>query len=363
MLNTLKFRLVNGLGGDPAVYLQLNQSSDCVLFDAGALENLTNRELLRIRLIAISHTHVDHFVGFDRLIRVNIPHFRTLEIIGPAGITFNLMSKLKAYTWNLLENGQMNFIVHEISPSGLPTAFQLTNDNDFEPIPLQIYPDHGDKQEMVPTTVLLTTVPKIKLQAVVVDHGTPVLAFYLEMPSSYVVSKNALNHLNLRPGPWISQLQKLAGSNDLRGSMMIDGTSWNMSELASRILVARPGERLMYVTDMSFSSNNLAKLKVLSSGGVDLLICESNFLQRDRDKAQKKSHLTSYQAALIATVLNAKILQVFHVSNIYAENLGAAEEEASQSLASLKLCDPQELQLRLSREYAQSPQLSVSLVT
>jgi ribonuclease Z len=364
MLSTLNIKLVNGLGGDPAVYVQPIQSSDCILFDAGSLETLSNKELLRIRVVAISHTHLDHFVGFDRLIRVNVPHFRTLEIIGPSGITAHVQSKLKAYTWNLLDNGQLNFVVHEIDPLGQATAMKLTNDNHFEPIPLNLYSTAAVVSEgAAETSVHLTTVGGLSIKAVCVDHGIPVLAFCLEMPSSHVVSKNAFNQLKLTPGPWISQLQKLAVLGDLNGQIDINGSKWDAQDLANKILMPRPGDKLMYVTDMIFRADNLARLVNLAGGGVDLLICESNYIHRDRDKAQKKFHLTSYQAALLAAAINAKALQVFHISNIYSDNFSIAEEEAAQSLAALKLCDPRELNSRLSKECTQLPQTTVSLAT
>jgi ribonuclease Z len=364
MLSTLNIRLVNGLGGDPAVYVQLSQTADCVLFDAGSLETLSNRELLKIRVVAISHTHLDHFIGFDRLVRVNVPHFRTLEIVGPTGIIANVRSKLKAYTWNLLDDGQLNFVVHEIDRLGKARAVKLTNDNQFEPISIDLYPeDQFTPDPAARTHVNLTSMRGPSLKATPVDHGTTVLAYCLEMPSSHVVSKNALNQLNLAPGPWISQLQKMASLGSFDDRIDVDGTSWHVCELAGKILVPRPGEKLMYVTDIIFNDDNRTRLVKLAAGGVDLLICESNFLQRDRDKAQKKYHLTSYQAALLAAAINAKALQVFHVSNIYADNFSAAEEEAAQALMALKLCDLDELNLRLSRESAQPPQRSVSLAT
>ena len=364
MLSTLNIRLVNGLGGDPAVYVQPHQSSDCLLFDAGSLENLTARELLKIRVVAISHTHLDHFVGFDRLIRVNVPHFRTIEVIGPTGIITNIRSKLGGYTWNLLESGQLNFVVHEINLSGQAIAVKLTNDNNFEPIALDLYSNTQSTADKVSVTdIKLTTLHGPQMRAITVDHGTAVLAFCLEMPTSNAVSKSSLEQLNLTPGPWISQLQRLVARNELSGHISVEGKNFFAKDLVEKILMPRPGEKLMYVTDMIFRDDNLERLIKLASGGVDLLVCESNFLNSDRHKAQKKFHLTAHQAALLAVVINAKNLQVFHISNIYADNFSAAEEEASQSLTTLRQCDHDELNLQLSMEFAQHPQKAISLVT
>src|SRR5690606_24994441 len=103
---------------DPAVYGFFPRSGDAVLFDLGALDGLSNRELLRVRMALVSHTHIDHFIGFDRLLRVNIPHGRMIEICGPPGIIRNVKGKLDGYLWNLLEPDQLRFTVHEIDREG-----------------------------------------------------------------------------------------------------------------------------------------------------------------------------------------------------------------------------------------------------
>lgn len=353
ILSQLNVRLVNGLGGDPAVLVQPSQSSDHILFDAGSLETLSNRELLRIRVVAISHTHLDHFIGFDRLLRVNVPHFRTLEIVGPAGIVAHLKSKLGAYTWNLLSPGQLNFIVHEVNESFAVTAFRITNDNGFEPIKLDIY-DNVDKSIATNyAQINLATLTAVTLRATVVDHGTDVLAYFISTLPSFVVSKEALSEMNLTPGPWISELQKKIASGIREGVIEVSGKEMPIKDLVADILTVREGERVAYVTDMIFSSRNVTRLVELVGAGVDLLICESNFLDCDRTKAQKKFHLTTHQAALLAMVLRAKRLQVFHLSNIYSDRLESVEKEALDSFQELRCLAPDAVQVRLSKEFVQ----------
>jgi ribonuclease Z len=350
MLRTLDFKLINDISGDPAVLIRPNQSTDYLLFDAGSLENLSNRELLRIRLVAVSHTHLDHFIGFDRLIRVNIPHFRTIEVVGPTGITENLRSKLKSYTWNLLEKGQLNFIVHEVGPTGKEQIVRLTNDNQFEPLAVTANPHIKDVKESLKTHIQLLTMPRLTLRAITVDHGMQVLAYCLEMPSSTFVSEKALRDLGLEPGPWISEIQRFVATGSLSENIVLANKNWSVEELAKKVLIPRAGETLMYVTDMVFNRNNMERLKSLAGCGVDLLICESNFLGKDRDKAKRKFHLTAHQSALIAAYVDAKNLQIFHVSNIYSKNFSEVELEAMTSLAELRGLNSDELDILISKE-------------
>ncbi len=351
MLSTLNIQLINGLDGDPALYVQPTQSSDCLLIDAGSLDKLSNRELLKIRVVAVTHTHLDHFIGFDRLLRVNIPHFRTLEIIGPTGIVSNVRGKLQAYSWNLLAPGQLNFVVHEINSVGKAEAFCLTNVNEFQPEPLDTYKDEPPGVSGQARSVKLTTVNDFEIRAVVVDHGIDVLAYYISMPDSIVVSKKALDKLSIKPGPWISDLQKKVTAGDLSGDVDAFGVELDAASLASQILERRPGERFIYVTDMVFSRDNLARVQALSDLPVDLLVCESNYVKADRNKAIAKRHLTTYQAALIAAAVGAKKLQIFHVSNIYGGDLELPKREAAEAFSELQVKDPKGLEAALSMEY------------
>jgi len=350
MLSSVNIQLVNGLSGDPAVYAQIGQAGESILFDAGSLDALSNRELLKIRVVAISHTHVDHFIGFDKLIRVNVPHFRSLEIVGPSGIIQNVVGKLQGYTWNLLEPDQLKFIVHEIHSDGSLVTVKISNTNQFSPINIsQQNQPSWDSGNVV--DIPLVTTRFYKLSATVVDHGTDVLAFCMSLPSSRTVNKEALAESGFAPGPWIADLQGRSFNGDLSGSITVGGAVHSASALADTLLTPKPGERLLYVTDMLFSRSNFARLKALAQSGIDLLVCETNYRIRDRCKASAKSHLTTQQAALIAAALPAKQLQIFHISNIYAADVESSVLETEACLETLRAMSPAELDATISREF------------
>lgn len=325
----LSTELVNGLSGDPAVFAYLPQGGEAVLFDTGELDKLSNRELLKVRTICISHTHVDHFIGFDRLLRVNVPHFRTLELIGPAGITKNLQGKLAAYSWNLLEPDQITFIVHEVERSGSVNSTRVTNTNDFIPQPLKLAKPSTKNREIGPPAAQIPlSHERYYIDAVVLDHGMDVCAYILRMPDTTAVSKSALESLNLEPGPWIGNLQRMASSQTLAGEIEIGaGSTHDAVALAEQILTAKAGESVAYVTDIVFSEANLDRM-VHALSKVDTLVCETNYRHEHQDRAFAKKHLTTKQAALIASAILAKNLKIFHVSNIYGDECEASETEA-----------------------------------
>ena len=80
-----QLNFVNGLSGDPAVHVYFPVLGQGIQFDLGSLNNFSHKLLLKTRIFMVSHTHIDHFFGLDRLIRINIPHPRKVMLAGPKG--------------------------------------------------------------------------------------------------------------------------------------------------------------------------------------------------------------------------------------------------------------------------------------
>jgi ribonuclease Z len=68
-------RLVNGATGDPGLYVDVRDERRAVLFDLGDIAALPPRKLIRLSHVFVTHAHMDHFAGFDRLLRVFSPRY------------------------------------------------------------------------------------------------------------------------------------------------------------------------------------------------------------------------------------------------------------------------------------------------
>src|SRR3546814_17293533 len=76
--------------------------------------------MLRIRDVFVSHTHIDHFIGFDQLLRILVGRDRTLRLFGPAGFLDQVEHRLAGYSWNLVHRyaTDLVFVVTEIASAG-----------------------------------------------------------------------------------------------------------------------------------------------------------------------------------------------------------------------------------------------------
>ncbi|MDP4201042.1 MAG: ribonuclease Z, partial [Bacteroidota bacterium] len=86
MTSLLHPQLVNDVFGDPGVYAEFMFERRAFLFDLGDVRCLAPRKLMKVSDVFISHTHADHFSGFDQLLRLFLGREKTVTLHGPAGL-------------------------------------------------------------------------------------------------------------------------------------------------------------------------------------------------------------------------------------------------------------------------------------
>jgi len=191
-------------------------------------------------------------------------------------------------------------------------------------------PGH-DKPE-IPFDTIVWQDAGVSVSCVILDHRIPCLGFSLDERYHINIIKENLDLLGLKQGPWLSRFkQMLYDSNDKDTIFNIDQSqSFSLNDLASKIIMITPGQKISYITDVIFSPANEDKIVNLVKGS-DMLFIEASFLETENELARQKYHLTAYEAGLIARKACVKSLSVFHFSPRYMHNSYALEQEAMNS--------------------------------
>jgi ribonuclease Z len=308
--------LVNGRSGDPALYVETLFEKRALLFDLGDIAALPARKILRLEQVFVSHTHIDHFVGFDRLLRLNVGREKQIALFGPAGFIDDVGHKLQGYLWNLAESYACDlvFVVTEID-AALATRtvrFRLKRTFAAEELGRGRFVDGIVHRE-----------PTFHVSTAVLDHGTPVLGFALEEAAHVNVWKNRLEERQLPVGPWLSALKRAVVEDRPDGFSIDveatgdDGVAQKMPLGALRDLVTvTPGQKVAYVTDVADTPRNRATIAALARGA-DILFIEAAFAKEDAAQAAARAHLTTTAAGEIARAAGARRVEPFHFSARY----------------------------------------------
>ena len=325
MPSSFVVQLVNDPFGDPALLVGLRWERRALLFDLGDLTAASPTDLLKVQQVFVSHTHIDHFIGFDHLLRTILGRGRTVQIFGPPGIADNVAGKLAGYTWNLVEEYTLGFEVHEVH-AGRATVTV------FEAPRRWARRDAGER----PFTGALLADPHFTVEAAALDHRIPSLAFALTERFHINVLRGQVEAMGLAVGPWLHGLKRLIwdGAPDEtpvqaeRGEAGGAGAQeFPLGELRSRLVTITRGQKLAYVADAIYSAPNIERIVALAKGA-DLFYCEAAFLDRDVTHSRDRYHLTARQAGALARAAGAKRLIVFHHSPRYQEAPAELHAEA-----------------------------------
>ncbi len=318
MPSLFQHKLLNGSFGDPVVELSLFSKSYSYLIDLGDISCMTNRSILKIRKVFVSHPHMDHFFGFDKLLRIFLGKDKTLFIYGPKGIIGCVEGKLKGYVWNLVDNYKNNFtiIVNEIHPRKIITAKFLCKEK---------FKKRIISNKLRKNNILFQEEDHV-VKCEILEHRIPSLCFYFEEKFKINILKNKLIENGFEVGPWLRDLKKLIYENRLDENMEINGKNYKIGELKNKITKITEGVKLAYITDIIFSKNNIKKIKKLAKS-VSILYIESTFLNKDKDRARERYHLTARQAGYIAKILNAKKVYPMHISPINTGKIHEIKKE------------------------------------
>jgi ribonuclease Z len=327
-------RLVNGPFGDPGLYVSQRWRGRALLFDLGRIDRVPAGDLLRVTHVFISHTHIDHFIGFDQMLRIFLARPAHLQVFGPPGIIANVRGKLAGYTWNLVDGYEFVLTVHEV---GLDQRIRWVR----LPAARAFQPDGEGERSFNGQPVALVEEPNFRVEAVQLDHRIPCLGFAVREARHLNVRTDELERLGIPPGPWLAALKDAmrTGAPDdapIVAQWRENGTrcqrAFSLAELRDRLIVETPGQAIANVTDAIFNRQNAVRIAALARDA-DLFFCESLFVDEDREQAARRYHMTARQAGTLARMAGAKRLEVFHFSPRYEGDAERLRAEAAATFA------------------------------
>ena len=307
---------INSPFDDPGIFVRILREKRAFLFDTGDISRLNTGHLQKVTDVFITHTHVDHFIGFDMLIRALLRRDLPVRVYGPPNIADCVEGKLKGYTWNLIKEYPLKIEVFSINRD---TMFHSSfyAENNFQ----------RRENRACTFSGLLLKEPLFSVKTLQLDHQIPCLAYSIEEEYHININKALLQEMVLPVGPWLSDL-KLAIRQQLpqETEFIVSEKRYTLEQLKTIATITK-GQKISYVTDVSMTDDNIRKIIEFVHGS-DTLYCEAYFMDKDIDRAFQRFHLTAKITGSIARQAGVKHLVVMHFSPRYRNQSESPEDEA-----------------------------------
>lgn len=257
-----------------AVYLEFK--GEGLLFDCAEGTQRQMRvaglNLAKVRKILVSHWHGDHILGLAGLLLTiaSLELNRSIDIFGPKGSKRAFQQMFGGIEFET----KFNINITEVS------------DGKF-----------FENEDYV-------------LECAQMKHEVPCVAFSFIEKNRRRIKVDAVKKLGIPEGPLLGKLQK--GENvEFKGKEV----------LADKVTTIVEGRKLTFITDTLWNENCVKIAK-----GSDVLICDSTYASNLKDKAAEHGHLTSLEAAQIASQSGTKKLVLTHFSARYKNTLELEED-------------------------------------
>ena len=315
-----ELRLVNGSTGDPALFIDDDGRDNALLFDAGENSALDDASLGDLEAVFITHHHVDHFIGFDRIVRANLDRDKALHVFGPAGTITKVYNRIKSYEYPFFPFQKIVLELHEVMPDRLLSAPLLCAERFPKP----------KVTETAWEAPMIFQSSGLSVEAAFVDHTVPCLAFAVVAEPRISLDEARLAKNPVPKGRWVNEVINLLQTSaplETPVTLPSDSPPLLLGELKARYFVETPGSRVAYVTDTAWNDTVRPRLLPLAKGA-RRLYCDSFYAAAQSSQAEKYRHMTATQAAEFAREAEVEELVLIHFASRYKGQYQALVDEA-----------------------------------
>lgn len=301
---TLKSKLTE----DICLQLTVENHPYCYLCDCGMASDLTVKDCRDTAAIFVSHTHIDHFINFDGIMRHQLAIGRRVIVCGPAGLARNVQAKMLAFNWNLLKYDDMavSYEVRELHPDGRIVRYHLvTPEWQLTPLPDMAGPRVYENEVFT-------------VEAVLLDHGVDVVAYlFVEHPKVRLVPVRSTH----KPGKWVKEAKEaLLAGEGTRLIQVEEGKQVAAAELFG-LFEVEPGFRLAYVMDHAATEANFKHIRSLCQDADEVYV-EAYYMMEDIEMATKNNHSMAGMSAKVLREAGVKQAFPIHFSRRYQDEEG-----------------------------------------
>ncbi|MFY7670674.1 peptidase [Tenacibaculum sp. MEBiC06402] len=300
---------------DISILIQKDNHTWNYLCDCGEASGLSVKEIQNTKAVFISHTHIDHFINFDNIIRHQIGIERRVIICGPEGISKQVQAKLLGYTWNLIEEKSIIYEVRE-----------LKSENEYEVFEFQPPLWELKKQSEVRSEFIYKN-DDFEVSAVLLNHKIPTVAYKFEEKEKIKID---LSKATFKPGKWVKELKDAFEKQEFNTDIVVGETSYLAKDLFY-LLEVQKGDTVGIIMDHSPSKENHDKIEAHFKLCETVLI-ESFYLNEDKELALKNFHSYAEQSGKITRKAQVKKAIPVHFSRKYSsEQINQLKEEFYQA--------------------------------
>jgi len=285
---------------DICLLIKLDNHTPYYICECGDASWLSVKDCQNAEVIFISHTHIDHFVNFDTILRHQIGIEKKVVICGPMGIAAQVQSKIKAYTWNLIEAGSMAYEIREI----------------ISPQEIHLYEIEPPKWELRKTGIIQENTilknDRFQVNFTILDHKIPSIAYLFREVDTVKID---LSKGSFRGGSWVRELKMAFEQEMPENEVVVEGITYAAEDLFY-LLEVKKGASLGVIMDHAPSTENHAKIKALFSACNKVFI-ESFYKLEDKEFAEINFHSYSQASGHIMRECGVKEAIPVHFSRKY----------------------------------------------
>ena len=207
----------------------------------------------------VTHHHVDHFIGLDRIVRANIDCDKTLHLFGPEHTIRRVWDRVRSYEYPFFPFMKLRLRVHELLPGRMRVGELSCEERWAEPA----------VRELRRAGRVCYETDRLRVETVPVDHTVPCWAYAL--------------------------VEKAGRSRRVRVAFVTD-TCWSAAVRPELVKLCR---------------------------GAGRLYCDSFYASAQAEQAAKHKHMMAPQAAELAKRAKVEELVLMHFSTRYAGSTAA----------------------------------------